>query len=106
MQPEKVLKLYKLSQNINNNYDTYDSVIVCAASEEDARKVHPSEYVTHSRDGKWYGTYGGHEYETETETEYQDWVPFSQIGKIKVEYLGEAAKNIQKGVIVSSFNAG
>ncbi len=32
------MKLYKISQNINNNYDTYDSAIVCAENEDEARK--------------------------------------------------------------------
>ena len=101
------MKLYKLSQNINNGYDTYDSAVVCAGSEEEARKIHPSEYVTHYNNGKWYGTYSVAPFgEYETENGYYSWIPFERIGEIVVEYIGEADKAVKNGVIVASFNAG
>lgn len=102
------MKLYKISQNINNGYDTYDSAVVCAENEDEARLIHPSEYVTHYKDGKWYGTHSVSPYD-EYETEngpYSTWVQFDSIDKIKVEYIGEAEDGIKKGVIVASFNAG
>ena len=100
------MKLYKLSQEINNHYDTYDSVIVCAENEEEARKIHPAHYVTHYRDGAWYGTYSRPPFEEYEEGYSSNWVNFDQIDKIKVEYIGEASKDIKKGVILASFNAG
>lgn len=100
------MKIFKLSQTLNNDYDTYDSCIVCAENEDEARKIHPSKYVTHYKDGRWYGTHtNGGEYETENGP-YSSWVQFTQIDKVIVEYIGEADKTIQKGVILSSFNAG
>ncbi len=97
-----------MSQDLNDGYDTYDSVVVCAENEEEARRIHPYRYVTHYRDGKWYRTHSGSSTdEYETENEYGvSWVKSSEIDKIKVEYLGEARESIEKGVIVSSFNAG
>src|SRR3990167_7998667 len=99
------MKIYKLSQSLNDGYDTYDSAVVCAENEEDARHIHPSEFVTHYKDGKWYGTYSVapySEYETENGP-YADWVQFDQIDKITVEYLGEAVEGIKRGIILSSF---
>ena len=51
------LKLYKLSQNENNSYDTFST---------------------------WCG----------------------KLEDVKCEYIGEAADNINKGVVLASFNAG
>lgn len=90
------MKIYKLSQGLNNDYDTYDSVIVAAENEEEARRIHPSEFVTHYKDNKWYGMHTkGEEYETDN-GDYKTWVDFVDIDKIKIEYIGEAADNIKR----------
>jgi hypothetical protein len=36
------MRLYLVSQDKNKNYDTYDSVVVAAESEEQARNIHPA----------------------------------------------------------------
>lgn len=92
------MNLYLLEQDINRGYDTYDSCVVCAESEEVARTIHPSKDVTRAHNGEWYeGKY----------TRYNsDWVDVDQIDKIKVTYLGKADEQITHGVICSSFNAG
>lgn len=101
------MNLYKLSQTINEDYDTYDSAIVCAENEEEARHIHPSEFVTHYKDGKWYGTYAVAPYsEYETENCFRSWVKFEDLDQVKVELIGEAEANIKKGVVLASFNAG
>jgi len=103
------MKLYKLSQDLNNNYDTYDSCVVCAENEDEARMIHPSEFVTHYDDENWYGTYSGGDQkgkEYVTEDSFPTWVLRSQVNLIKVEYLGEADKKLKKGVVCASFNAG
>lgn len=106
------MKLYKLSQSINNRYDTYDSAIVCADSKEDARAIHPSDYVTHYRDWKWYGIYSENardislrwkEYVNDT---CYSWVSGESIDSIEVEEIWEANENQKRWVILSSFNAG
>jgi len=106
------MNLYLISQTINNGYDTYDSAVVCAESEDEARKIHPSNFVTHHRDGKWYGTHAlcvdeaenGKEYETENG--YCSWIPFDAIHKLDVELLGKADSSVEAGLIMASFNAG
>ena len=90
-----------MTQNIVNDYDTYDAVVVAAESPEDAREIHPSPFVTHVKNGKWMGTYTkGGEYDNESSA----WVKYSEIGQIQTEYLGETER--QRGVILASFNAG
>lgn len=100
------MKLYKISQDLNNGYDTYDSAIVCAENEDEAKKIHPSEHVKGFKDEEWfYKRDDGTEYETEN-GDYSSWVQVSQINSIIVKYLGEADKDLDKGVILASFNAG
>ena len=35
------LKLYRISQAVNTEYDTYDSAVVVAESEDAAMEIHP-----------------------------------------------------------------
>ena len=86
------MKLYKIYQNVNNDYDTYDSAVVCAENELEAVKIHPNGDYNYEEkeDGmidKEFGTWAKKEY-------------------VEAELIGEADENIGKGVIVSSFNAG
>jgi len=75
------MNLYKLSQNKHRGHDTYDSAIVCAENEEEARN-----------------TKIGH-----VESFYSSWV---EPQYIKVELIGVANDSIPKGIILASFNAG
>ena len=81
------MKLYLIWQNDNNDYDTYDSAVVVAESEEDAKTIHPynKEPVTEVNEG------------------YSSW---TTINNVNVKYIGEAAENQKRGVICASFNAG
>ena len=102
------MKLYKLSQEINTGCDTYNSAIVCAKNEEQARKIYPDSFITYNNKNQWYLTYPkkskpsihGYIYTGDC------WVNAEQLDKIKVEYIGEASKNLKKGLILASFNAG
>ena len=100
------MKIYLLEQNINTGYGTYNSVVVIAKNKKEARKIHPSSYVTHITDNEWMGT----RYWEQTEDEYEyclhDWVGASQIDKIKVTHIGTATEEQKKGVLLASFNAG
>jgi len=100
------MNIYKLSQNINDDYNTYDSCVVCAENEEEARLIHPSWVVTHCDNENWYGTDStGKEYKTEDDYPIE-WVKRKDVDKIEVEYIGKAKKGMKKGVILASFNAG
>ena len=77
------MKLYKISQTVNNGYDTYDSAIVCAKSEDVARHTHP---------GAGWG---------ELSTTW-----CKSPDQVTVELIGTAAPGTRQGVMLSSFNAG
>ena len=100
------MKLYLISQDRNDGYDTFDSAVVAAENEQKAREIYPSSFVTHVSNGKWMGTYSGgaskgQEYDQD---DSYDWVSFKDIDCIDVEYLGETDK--EKGLVLASFNAG
>ena len=95
------MKLYLISQDINNRYDTYDSAVVVAESEYEAKRTHPDGFATYTKNGKWIGTYKqGGEYEYRS----NNWVEPDDVEKVSVKYLGET--DLEKGVVLASFNAG
>ena len=84
------MKLFKIYQNINKGYDTYDSAVVVANSAEEAQKIHPC---------------GG----SSDFSMYDSWA--ARPGLVKVMYLGEVVgepdSDIYPGAIIcASFNAG
>jgi hypothetical protein len=81
------MKLYKISQNKNVDYDTYDSAVVCAESVDDAKQWNPT----------------GKKNVTTTFESYSSW---TTIEHVKVEEIGEAKEGMKEGIIVASFNAG
>jgi hypothetical protein len=94
------MKIYKLWQDVNHDYDTYDSIIVCAKNEEEAKRIQPSEYYEYGDDGKSYFKYSDGSKNLQTDDSW------CELEDVKVEYLGEAKKELKKGVILTSFNAG
>jgi len=46
-------KLYLISQDENNGYDTYDSMIVCAKSEKEAKMIKPDCGPNGCPDSTW-----------------------------------------------------
>ena len=89
-------KLWRISQQTNSNYDTFDSAVVSADTAEDARKVHPG--------GDLYQQHQGVNWWEKKET-YSSWC--NALDQVEVELLGEATANLNPGtVICASFNAG
>lgn len=85
------MKLWLISQTEHDDYDTYDSAVVAAETELEARQIHPSmSYPTPWE--KW------------GESSYLDWA--SHPNKVTAKLIGEAAPDIPPGPICSSFNAG
>jgi len=84
--------LYRISQDVNNNYDTYDSDIVCAESEDEARMIHPAR--------RFFDDYK--EWDGKDE-EFSMWCAAKDV---QVEIIGTAANNLPKGVVIASYNAG
>lgn len=98
------MKLYLISQNVNDNYDTYDSAIVCAESSYEARRTHPGDksFIKYKfQKGSWLERFSN---ESEwKQSLYHGWVLPKYV---KVKEIGIANKSIKKGVICASFNAG
>jgi hypothetical protein len=81
------MKLYHISQDSNDDYDTYSDLVVCAASEDAARLIHPS--------------YRGWEID-----EYSVGSWCKSPDQVCVVYLGEAAPDREEGIICASYHAG
>lgn len=75
------MKLWLISQDVNSGYDTYDSAVVSAETEDDARKAPPT-------DSKWF----------RADTEWAD------PKDVNVRYLGETTE--PAGAICASYKAG
>lgn len=87
---EITLYLYYLEQNERTGYDTYDACIVCAPSEQVARRWSPA---TRTRDlslvPKW---------DNDSWTSHPD--------NVSVELIGTAAPGMPEGITLASFHAG
>lgn len=93
-------KLWLVSRTDQVWYDGWDSMVVAADTEEEARFTHPSGYVgPHIVEGRWSGWVwlsSGDAYHS------SGW---GNVDTLTVEYLGTTDRDI-KGVVLASFNAG
>jgi hypothetical protein len=80
------MKLWKISQDKNNDLDTYDSAVVAADTESEAKMMNPLN---------------GKDIKPEP---YSSWV--GDPTDVQCEYIGEAKNGTQKGVVCASYNAG
>ena len=69
-------------------YDCYLLAVVCANSIKEARNMSPETEKKMDWEHNEYGTW------------------CDSPAKVKVKYLGEAAKSVKRGVVLASFNAG
>lgn len=72
------MNLYLISQEVNRNKDAYDSAIVCAENEDEARQINPT--------GKWGGDFAK-----------DQWA--ESPAQVNVKFIGYADKSIVKGVV-------
>lgn len=84
------MNLYKISQEQNRDYDTFDSAIVCAPDAETARSINP-ENGEQMKSEDW-------------DCGYISWC--NDIKHVKVELIGVAVDGSDQGVKCASFNAG
>lgn len=97
------MKIYKISQSINWGYDTYDSAIVIAKNETEARKISPDDYRQWSdKEETWMFLYANGD--IERVEDFHTWV--NKLEHIKVELIGTATKDSKSGLVLASFNAG
>lgn len=89
------MNLYLISQSVNQDYDTYDSAVVAADSEQAARYIHPTmkspvvSWELAIQDW-WSGGFG-----------YHNW---AHPKDVQVKLIGTT--DLPVGVICASFNAG
>jgi len=102
------LFLWKLSQDVNNGYDTYSDAVVVSSSSDTAKLIHPSvsgvagEIMFHYVDGAWRWVHGSSE---ASWPEGDDcWADPKNIEAVCV---GQAADGLVEGnVVCRSFHAG
>lgn len=81
------MKLYLLTQSASTGYNTFDSILVAAKNEEDAKTIAPNG----QRFPEEYSHVG-------------DWARTTK--QVDAELIGIARKGIERGVVIASFNAG
>lgn len=96
------MKLWLISQSVNLGYDTYDSAVVAAETEEDARNTYPSipgvsDTVWTAGEWFWELTNGNR-----VKMSSDDWTIPSNV---EVEFLADNYEGAA-GTVCASFNAG
>lgn len=81
--------IYSLYRDSSGGYDTYDSCVVVAESEEDAKTIHPNRIDVVSEEINFYSS--------------SSWVRLSEV---QCELIGKAMSSMKRGVVCASFNAG
>lgn len=97
------MKIFLISQDVNDGYDTYDSAVVCAQNEESAKRVDPSGYYKIDEQGNFWFKYADGRMVNEGTDAPHNWCKMEDV---QVQYIGEAKEGSYEGVICSSFNAG
>ena len=82
------MKLWILRNVTVREYDTYNSCIVAAKTEDDAREIHPSTFCSFEPKDSWRN---------------RSWC--KQPEDVIVEYLGKTDRKIS-GIVLASFDAG
>jgi hypothetical protein len=91
------MKLWLVTQEANDGYDTYDGMVVAAKTEDVARRMHPNGYAYNDREDGWV-------YHGKVERAYGSWAYI--LSDVTAKCIGDAAPGIKAGVILASFNAG
>lgn len=110
--------VYKISQNVNQGYDSWDAAIVVAESEDDARLIHPKglhvvwkEFWDFRREERIFGWVDTGEWSDEDCQRDSAWVD-EVYGKwappvvVKVEKICDSLAYISRCVLLASWNAG
>ena len=96
-----MIKLWLIKRTDPIGYDEFDSMIVAAPTEEEARTYHPNGVTRgYKKDGYWEYKYLNSSYYPPP-----SWYGWGRIEDLEVSYLGTTDREIQ-GVILASFNAG
>ena len=100
------LFLWKLSQDVNSDYDTYDSAVVVAPDRMSASMVHPARFSDNGEPVYYFDKVGNcwREYLDASVPERHSWC---RPNDVTVVCVGKAADSLSAGdVVCSSYNAG
>lgn len=92
-----MLNIYRISQTVNDGYDTYSDAVVVAKRMKEAQVMHPagSNYVWDKKRG-WL-------LQGKFESCTGDWAPANQV---KVEKIGRTNIIKEPCIVLASFHAG
>lgn len=93
------MNIYLVSQDESCGYDTYDSFVCYAESEDEARVMSPSEHYIWKYD-TWNFKYFDGSYEP---SRFNAWCHPKYV---EVKLLGNTNEDVGVSVILASFNAG
>lgn len=95
----KKLYIYLLRQNSNQGWDTYDSCVVVAQDEVEARLFHPAGDLT------WNGNRWAAHADLPIINPFEYLHEWASPDEVQVTLLGEAIPGAKCGVVCRSFNA-
>jgi hypothetical protein len=96
------MKLWLISQNVNHNYDTYDSAVVAANTEEEARHTYPDNYGLSPC--YWNGSKWLQHLNDGRVLNYSSWT-WTTPEHVEVKFLADGYEG-PAGTVCASFNAG
>ncbi len=97
------MKLFRIYQDINRGYDTYDSAVVAAPDAEAARRISPDSFREWDAErSTWLFCFA--DGTKQPDADFSSWAPHPD--NVGVQYIGEADDKVPAGVVLASFNAG
>lgn len=96
------MKLWRISQDVNNNYGTYDSAVVAAETEDEARNIYPDNWDNNPK--KWNGSKWLRYLEDRRVLDYSS-RSWTSPDNVSVQFLADGYEG-PAGTVVASFNAG
>uniref|UniRef100_A0A6M3LX54 Uncharacterized protein n=1 Tax=viral metagenome TaxID=1070528 RepID=A0A6M3LX54_9ZZZZ len=82
------MKIWLISQSVNGGYGTYDSAVVVAESEEEAKIINP----------------GGRKKNRNGDRRVNRFKSWCHRKDVTAKLLGEAIKGVKKGVVCASYH--
>jgi hypothetical protein len=96
------MKLWHISQDQRDDFDTFSDAVVAAPDEETARTIHPDGAIWASKRGLSYGSNWS---KGEPHPNgWGDWCDSPDL--VTARLIGDAVPGIEAGVICASFHAG
>ena len=97
--------LYLLDRMDSGGYDKYSSFVACAATEHEARRMHPDDLLDDDNVGIHFSDHWGDSGPCQKQR-HADWVLFADVDSLRVVCLGTALPTVPKGVVLAQYTAG